>query len=87
MNGAAACFAVFSGLKGRFIRRNERRCRMFCRIFGAKRPFYTAECTALPHVLPFLIQFYLNYAADLILWQDIGAFADDLAVDSDRLDG
>ena len=60
MYGAAACFAVFSGLKGRFIRRNERRCRMFCRI---------------------LIQFYLNNAADLILWQDIGAFADQRTVD------
>ncbi len=87
MNGAAACFAVFLGLKGHFIRRNVRRRRIFCRIFGAKRPFYTAECTALPHVLPFLIQFYLDNAADLILWQDIGAFADQRAVDSDRLDG
>ena len=87
MNGTAACFAAYLALKRRFERQNERHRRMFCRIFGTKRPFYTAECTALPHVLPFLIQFYLDNAADLILWQDIGAFADQRAVDSDRLDG
>ena len=39
MNGAAACFAACLAQKRDFERRNERRRRMFCRMFGTKTGF------------------------------------------------
>ena len=36
MNGTAVCFTVRWGVFGPNIRRNERRCRMFCRALGHK---------------------------------------------------
>jgi hypothetical protein len=43
MNGAAACFAACLALKRRYERQNERRRRIFCRMFGTKTPLRTAK--------------------------------------------